>query len=179
MKRFLVLILALMMSLSLAACGGAADNSNVPVQDIKTTESTSVIETEQNEIKLEKQSYHSAEILSCEIIKDSDGDDAIAVHLNWTNGGEESESFFLASLDTTMYQDGIELEWAYPDYELENILTLYENQDLNLRPGTSLEVVCCAKLRNTTSTIEIEVYDTSWDFVMDSVLLAAGEYNFK
>lgn len=177
MRKILAFILAIGMCLSMCACGGAANNSDVPIQNIDTTETTP--NSEETPIEPEKQSYHSAEILSCEVIKDSDGNDAIAVHINWTNGGEESESFFLANLGTTMYQDGIELEWAYPDYDLENILSLQENQDLNLRPGASLEVVCCAKLHNTTSPVEIEVYDNSWDFVMDNVLLAAGEYNFN
>jgi len=179
MKKFLAFILTIILCFSLCACSGTADNSGIPVQDIGTTETAPAPEIEETPTEPEKQSYHSAEILSCEVIKDSDGDDAIAVHINWTNGGEDSESFFIASLNTIMYQDGIELEWAYPDYDLDNILSFYENQDLNLRPGASLEVVCCAKLRNITSTVEVEVYDTSWDFVMDNVLLAAGEYNFN
>lgn len=179
MKKILIaMLVVLCMIFGLVACGG--DTSDVPVKDVGTTQtdapSADTVETPSDEMSVD--SYHSAEILSCEVIKDSDGNDAIAVHIQWTNGSDESKSFYVASVGATMYQDGVELEWAYPDYDLENILTLQENQDLNLRPGASIEVVCCAKLRNTTSTVEIEIHDTSWDIVTESVLIAAGEYNF-
>ena len=82
---------------------------------------------------------------------DYEGNDAVVVTFDFTNNSTEAISFDVA-LYATVYQDGVELDYAYiGDDEIDN------SSYTDIKPGTTLEVCEAYELRNTTSDIEVEV----------------------
>ena len=130
----------------------------------------STIDTTVNELK----SDFNAEILSCILTKDWDNNPSLGVKIKWTNNSTDTCSYWL-NLMNKAFQNGVELEVTWPDVNNE-YYEYYENSDLDLRPGTSLEVMVFFKLRDTKNPVEIEISET---FSLDNIIITTGTYNFE
>ena len=124
-------------------------------------------------------SYYKVKIDKCEIIKDIDNEYALAIYIDWTNKKDEAESFLFAHLDVVAYQNGMELEWAYPGKEYTEAIELYMQQEKDINPNESIVIVSCVKLLNTDVPVDIMIFDNSWDLVRDNILLTKYKYNFN
>lgn len=83
------------------------------------------------------------EIGDAEIVSDYDGEDAVLIHIRWTNRGEETESFFL-NYDVYVLQDGFGLTETGSDDYAEEQNNIYED----VKPGESIDIAVVYLLRN-------------------------------
>nr|WP_162612674.1 DUF5067 domain-containing protein [Flavonifractor sp. An135] len=157
-KKFAIFLLSCAMGLSMVSCSSGdstADQSSNPapgasdpvVESTAPTPAPTPESTDAGDLG----DYH-VEIKDATLSSDYEGNPAIIVTLSWTNNSEETTSAMLA-VNTTAFQDGVELEMA---------IMMDENYDgessmKDVRPGTTLDVQYAYVLSNTTSPIEIEV----------------------
>lgn len=82
---------------------------------------------------------------------ESDDDDrvAAAITFTWTNNSDETSNAFSA-LVVNAYQDGIQLDMTFTNGQRDEYMR-------NIRPGASLQVQYLFILRNTESSVEVEV----------------------
>lgn len=141
MKKLVVIMLALMMVFAVTACGGGGDGS----------EKGGDSDAKSNVMKV---GGYTAEYKGYEIVKDYDGDDAIAITWNYTNDGEEAMSFNWAFY-YTLFQDGAELDHSTVFIE-GTYDTLDEDINKEIQPGNSIEVKTTNKLTSLESPVTIE-----------------------
>ena len=129
--KLLCLLLAMLMLLSLAACGKetAKDSNLIKLGDYELL-------------------YKGA----C-IMEDSDGNDAIVLTLDFTNNGKESASY-LWSIDETLTQDGEELEVATVITDYSTFTAVIDKQFEEVAPGETLEVQTAFVLKDTTHPVK-------------------------
>ena len=129
--KLLCLLLAVLMLLSLAACGK------------ETAEDSNLIKLGDYELL-----YKGA----C-IMEDSDGNDAIVLTLDFTNNGKESASY-LWSINETLTQDGEELEVATVITDYSTFTAVIDKQFEEVAPGETLEVQTAFVLKDTTHPVK-------------------------
>ena len=129
--KLLCLLLAVLMLLSLTACGKekTADSNLIKLGDYQLL-------------------YKGACIMT-----DSDGNDAIVLTLDFTNNGKDNASY-LWSVDETVMQNGVELEVATVFADYDTFETVIEGQFADVAPGATLEVRTAYLLQDTTSPVE-------------------------
>ena len=140
-KRSLAMILALVMALSLAACGGDKDKGGTDDGDDKA-------ET----ITLGK---YTAVFKGYTLTKDDEGNDAMVLTYDYTNGSKEEQSFAWAFLFEAT-QAGEEL--GSPMYD-ENDNQITRNYEEKVQKGQTLEVAIALTLVNTTDDVVIVFSD--------------------
>lgn len=141
MKKLLALMLVLAMAFCFAACGGGGEEAAV----------------DENPYLIEIGDF-TAEYTGYEILKDSDGADALVCTYNFTNNSEEAQSFEWAWM-YAYYQDGIELDYSVV-FISEDSFDCYDDDTMtDIQPGNSLEVKTTYKLNNLESPVEVEFVD--------------------
>lgn len=138
-KSLLAAILALVMALSLAACGG---------KDKGSDENSDKAET----IVLGK---YTAVFKGYTLTKDEDGNDAMILTYDYTNGSKEEESFAWAFFFVAK-QNGQEL--GSPMFD-ENGSQITRNYEEKVQKGQTLEVALALTLVNTTDDVTIVFSD--------------------
>jgi len=134
-KRVLALALVLVMVLGLAACGkDKGDPNEIIIGD------------------------YTAYYTRSEFVTDYDGDDAIAIYLDFTNNSDEVASF-IWSLYYTAKQNDVELEQATVFLSEDSFETLFDTSMEDVAPGETLEVALTYKLADKTAPVEIEFSD--------------------
>ncbi len=137
MKRVLVLLLTVITAFAFAGCTEAEPEAAAPSD------------------KGTLGNYEIA-IKDCEMVKDYDGSDTIAVSIDFTNNSDDAASF-----DTVMmydaFQDGMELETTSVYTDEESFECMDDDVSRQIKPGKTIEVVITKKLENTTSPVEVEV----------------------
>lgn len=145
-KRFLCLILIAFIFCGLAACG--PEENLVP--PTPTEPPTTAIEpTETNEYGI---AFNSATIT-----KDWEGEDSLFVYLTWTNKTDRTTCFW-TEMTAFAYQKDIELKTTFPDY-YDPDFNLYENQDVGISPGDTIDLIVCFKLNDITTDVQVELKD--------------------
>ncbi len=139
MKRVYILLMAMVVAFALAGCSGT---------DAEPEEATP---TDAGVLG----SYEVA-IGDCEIVKDYDGNDTIAISIDFTNNGEEATSFE-GSMMYDVFQDGVELETTSVYVDDDSLDCLDDDAYKDIKPGKTIEVVVTKKLENTTSPVDIEI----------------------
>ena len=142
MKRLFALLMAALMLLSLAACGGTPDKT-----DAKDGGDAVDMTHQENEGDLGD--YH-IKFTGFELAKDYEDNDALLVHYDFTNNSEETTSAGVA-LILKAFQNGVQLETAIVT-DVEGV----DNTLKEIRPGASIDVTEAFELTDTT-TVELEL----------------------
>ena len=137
-KKILALLLALIMVLSLVACGDKEEKNENP-----------------NLITI---GDHQALFTGAYITKDYDGDDAIVISLTYTNNSEETNSFMWAMFYSPM-QGGAVLSNSTIFKSADSYEYIGEENMDDVAPGSSLEVALTYKLNNNTDPVIISFSD--------------------
>lgn len=151
MRKTWVIITALILSLSLAACGGNPTDSGTSDggADNGTVETGSVDKAQQvGEGTLDE---YAIKFTGASLAKDYEGNDVIVISYDFTNNGEEATSA-MVSLYIQAFQDGVELDAAYgisgdDGYSADNSMK-------DLQTGATLN---CQSAFVLTSTSPVEV----------------------
>ncbi len=146
MKKILSLLLIVTMLLALCACGekegkeggGKLDNND--------------------DANLVKIGDYEAIYKGSEIVKDSEGNDAIIISFDFTNKGKEAQSFEWAYY-YSVFQEGIGLDYAVIWVSEDSYDTLDESMRTEVQPGKTVEVQMTYKLRSLTAPVELEFTD--------------------
>ncbi len=147
MKKIVSLLLALVMALSLIACGG--NNTDTPDPVDKNPVANEDPKDESNG----SLGDYAVKFTGYSLAKDYEGNDAIIVSYDFTNNSAEATSSMTA-LIIRAYQDGIELSSAIlmdaPDgYDAESEMK-------NIKTGATLNCQTAFVLSSVTSPVEIE-----------------------
>lgn len=138
--KFLSAVLTLIMVFTLASCGEekSSDPNMVEIDNFK------------------------ALCTGSKIVKDSEDKDAIAIDFEFTNNGDEAESFSWAFYyDIT--QGGEELEYAVVFVSEDSYDTLDDTMDVEVAPGETKEVTMTYELKDSTTPVEIDFSSFSTD----------------
>ncbi|EHT9923541.1 DUF5067 domain-containing protein, partial [Listeria monocytogenes] len=115
--------------------------------------STEKIETAKAETKKKSNPNelgdYKVEILSSEVVKDFEGNNAIAIKTKFTNNSKENISFMVA-IDQQAFQNGTQLETTV------SADASMGGSEKDVQPGGTLEVTELYKLQDTQNTVDIE-----------------------
>ncbi|EGY0188914.1 DUF5067 domain-containing protein, partial [Listeria monocytogenes] len=92
---------------------------------------------------------YKVEILSSEVVKDFEGNNAIAIKTKFTNNSKENISFMVA-IDQQAFQNGTQLETTV------SADASMGGSEKDVQPGGTLEVIELYKLQDTQNTVDIE-----------------------
>ncbi|EAC6950881.1 DUF5067 domain-containing protein, partial [Listeria monocytogenes] len=92
---------------------------------------------------------YKVEILSSEVVKDFEGNNAIAIKTKFTNNSKENISFMVA-IDQQAFQNGTQLETTV------SADASMGGSEKDVQPGGTLEVTELYKLQDTQNTVDIE-----------------------
>ncbi len=137
MKKLTAIILTAIMIFSFAACSGAGKDDDP------------------NLIKI---GDYQAVYKGSEIVKNSDGNDALVATYDYTNNSKEAQSFEW-SMYYTVTQGDKELEYTTIFVSEDSFDTLDESARQDVAPGESLEVKMTYKLNDLTTPVEIKFSD--------------------
>jgi hypothetical protein len=148
-KKWWFWLIAIVVVIGIIGAAGGSDTDT----SVSTNPVTDIAET--------MAPVDSIDNLQCEIVsatlggKTYDGKPTVVVTYQFTNNSTEPAAFYTSFTDT-VYQNGIECERSY---NLEET-----NEDKEIKPGATIEVVLDYELNDTTSDIEVEIAGwLSWD----------------
>lgn len=102
LKSILLLMGIITFALALTACGGTEDKAST--EKTETAKAETKKKSNPNEL-----GDYKVEILSSEVVKDFEGNNAIAIKTKFTNNSKENISFMVA-IDQQAFQNGTQLE---------------------------------------------------------------------
>ncbi|MGN0167643.1 MAG: DUF5067 domain-containing protein [Acetatifactor sp.] len=141
MKKWIAAILAIAMLISLTACGGKDKVAD---------------ETDGKQLETITLGKYTAVFKGYTLTKDEDGNDAIVLTYDYTNGSKDEQSFAWAFLFVAT-QAGEEL--GSPMYD-ENDNQITRNYEEKIKKGETLEVAVALSLVNTTDDVVIVFSDS-------------------
>lgn len=168
MKRFIALLMAIMMVFALAACGGAPSD-NADTSGDKEQKGEEVVK---NSGEGQLGDYY-VKITGYELAEDYDGNPVIIINYDFTNNSEETTSAAFATV-FELFQNGVQLETAflmdYPEgYNGDNYMK-------DIRPGTTISVSQDFVLEDASSEVEVEVTEfVSFNDDMITYVIELGE----
>lgn len=129
--KILSFILAMLMMVSLCACGEPDDPNSIAIEDYVAT------------------------FVKAEIIPDNDGNDAIAITFDYQNNSDEAKSFeWTAYHEIT--QAGAVLEYAPIFVSEDSYDFIDDGASEDVEPGASKEVTITYTLNDTTTPVDIK-----------------------
>ncbi|RHR11038.1 DUF5067 domain-containing protein [Pseudoflavonifractor sp. AF19-9AC] len=137
MKRtkLLCLFLAVLMLLSLTACGKGGKEE---------PEDPNLLTVGEFELR-----YKGASIMT-----DYEGNDALVLTLDFTNNSKETTDYFWAIYETAMHND-TELDMAIVYLNEETLESVDDSQYQNVDPGATVEIQTAFELDDTTGEVEV------------------------
>lgn len=158
MKKILAVILALVMLLTLAACGGSKDNNGdeTPSDGTEqTTDAPKVTGLATGEWENNEGSFAVA-LVGAELFDDEDGAKAIRVYIDFTNKESSYTTSFADEKDeVTLTQNGEELDDTYAVYG-EDVAEV-DNYKKNIRPGVTIRCAYEYALKAETGKVGFEL----------------------
>ena len=148
MKKALSLVLVAIMVFAFTACGGG-----------ESKESDNVI----------KIGDYQAVYKESKLVKDSDGNDAIAITYDYTNNSEQAQSFNWAFYIDIKQGEKV-LEYAPVFVSEDSFDMLDDAMGTDVNPGETLEVTTTYMLSDLTTPIEIK-YSDLFDEKTDSLTI--------
>ncbi|REL17020.1 DUF5067 domain-containing protein [Listeria monocytogenes] len=142
LKSILLLMGIITFALALTACGGTEDKASTE----KTETAKAETKKKSNPNKL---GDYKVEILSSEVVKDFEGNNAIAIKTKFTNNSKEN-IFFMVAIDQQAFQNGTQLETTV------SADASMGGSEKDVQPGRTLEVTELYKLQDTQNTVDIE-----------------------
>lgn len=141
MKRVLILLMIIAASFAFAGC--TSEDSSGGQQEAVPAEAGTL-------------GNYDVAIKDCQLVKDYDDNDAIAISVDFTNNGDEAVSFDVAMM-WDVFQDGVELETAYVYTDEDSMDCLNDDTSRQIKPGKTIEVVITNELENTESPVDVEI----------------------
>ncbi|EAD5995895.1 DUF5067 domain-containing protein, partial [Listeria monocytogenes] len=123
-------------------CGGTEDKAST--EKTETAKAETKKKSNPNEL-----GDYKVEILSSEVVKDFEGNNAIAIKTKFTNNSKENISFMVA-IDQQAFQNGTQLETTV------SADASMGGSEKDVQPGGTLEVTELYKLQDTQNTVDIE-----------------------
>ena len=156
-NKFLCLVFALLMVVSLAACGGESVEEDPGVVIGKVMEIEDCV----------------AKITDVKLVKDVDDKDAIAMSFDFTNNSDEAKSFYW-TVYSKFTQKDTELEMALVYLDEENFIFMDDGTSEDVEPGETKNVTVTYGLVDAVSPVEIEFSDLMEDDVYNVKVDVAG-----
>ena len=157
MKKFLAIMLALVLLLTLAACGDKNNGGETPSGN--DTEQTTDTPTDTSLAKGEwsnKSGAFALALVGAELFDDEDGEKAIRVYFDFTNKESSyTTSFTDEKRDIILTQNGEELDYTRAVYG-EDVAEV-ENHKKNVRPGVTIRCIGEYELNAETGKVALEV----------------------
>jgi hypothetical protein len=145
-KLIILAVIAVVIILIIVIASGGSGDSN----DSNSNSSNSSISAETDDKPEGTIGDYFCVVKNAKLCKDYAGKDAVLVTYEFTNNSSDAISFDVALTDS-VYQDGIGLETAI----LEDDTDLFV--DVDIKPGITKEVKKAYDLRDTSTSLEIEV----------------------
>ncbi|EAD2316904.1 DUF5067 domain-containing protein [Listeria monocytogenes] len=142
LKSILLLMGIITFALALTVCGGTEDKAST--EKTETAKAETKKKSNPNEL-----GDYKVEILSSEVVKDFEGNNAIAIKTKFTNNSKENISFMVA-IDQQAFQNGTQLETTV------SADASMGGSEKDVQPGRTLEVTELYKLQDTQNTVDIE-----------------------
>ncbi|EQA4639974.1 DUF5067 domain-containing protein [Listeria monocytogenes] len=142
LKSVLLLMGIVTFALALTACGGTEDKAST--EKTETAKAETKKKANQNELE-----DYKVEILSSEVVKDFEGNNAIAIKTKFTNNSKENISFMVA-IDQQAFQNGTQLETTV------SADASMGGSEKDVQPGGTLEVTELYKLQDTQNKVDVE-----------------------
>ena len=158
MKKLIAILMVLAVLFTLVACGGDDEKSEK--------------KEEKNDPNLIEVGDYTALYTGYEIMKDSDGNDAIAIHLTYTNNSDAAEMFDWA-FTYHAYQNDAELPFAVIFVSEDSYEVLSESTLTEVAPGESLDVTLTYGLNDLNSDVTVDFEELLGD-AEDSLTIKLG-----
>ncbi len=162
--KCLLLFLVMSMTVSFAACGENADDTSRD-KDNKSVSSSKADDSEKDKGEDKKDDEnlivigdYEALYKGSKIVKGSNDEDAIAITFDYTNNGEEEQSFSWAFF-TEIKQADTPLEYSVVFVSEDSYDTLDESYSESVQPGETKEITITYKLNDLTTPVVLEFSD--------------------
>ncbi|HEM1308719.1 TPA: DUF5067 domain-containing protein [Listeria monocytogenes] len=142
LKSVLLLMGIVTFALALTACGGTEDKAST--EKTETAKADTKKKANPNEL-----GDYKVEILSSEVVKDFEGNNAIAIKTKFTNNSKDNISFMVA-IDQQAFQNGTQLETTV------SADASMGGSEKDVQPGGTLEVTELYKLQDTQNKVDVE-----------------------
>ena len=145
MKRFVSVLLVLLLAFGMAACGSDDDSTSGSNDGEKPASSEKSEPKDSGTL-----GDYDIKIKESKIVKDWEGKDSIAVKYDFTNNSDEAVSFDVA-LHAQCFQNGVELSTTFRDSGDSDTFTK------EVKPGSTFKVEKVFQLSDKESDVEAEV----------------------
>lgn len=145
-KWIIIAIVVVLIVIIAAASGGDSDDTSTGGENPSQSIDAGKSETVDGVI-----GDYVCKVKSANVCKNWEGKDSVKVIFEFTNNYSEPQSFDTA-LEANLFQEGVGLESTFLSGDDDNAL-----YDVEIKPGTTKEVVKYYVLRDTTTPIEVEI----------------------
>ena len=169
MKKLLALLMAIMLVLSLAACGGNEEETTAPADETTATDEETTAPAGEEATAAEdvgtaalangewvnNAGQFAVALVGAELFNDEDGAKAIRVYLDFTNKEDSyTTTFSDETQDIVFIQNGEELKETNAVYGED--VAEFGNQKKNIRPGVTIRVIKEFALNDETGNVDFE-----------------------
>lgn len=90
------------------------------------------------------------------VTTDPSGNDILIVTYSYTNNSDEAKAMHYTISDK-LFQNGVELGDVWSSYGIDGYS--FDNETKEIKPGITLDVQIAYKLNDTTTDVDVEIYD--------------------